>query len=206
MNQDIITHPWNDDPGMTNLKPDTRALILGSFPPASLAPLFDPKKARIPYFYGSRTNRFWKAFELGFKLPDGFSDNLDLIRGFLQTRRIAVMDIVNECSRTVLDSSADDDLEIASLTDIAGIIQKSPYLTRILPTSVYTWDLLFRRALKPALDSGMLTLSVIKPGQYAFLQKPNGCMIEVIRLPSPSGRNARATLSDLAREYKQGLG
>ncbi len=197
-------------PFPTLIDSGTKALIVGTFPPprftlwAGETDTARPGLAEkdIPWYYGSRNNRFWKLVQAALDRPDCFDledpDHhrlADNIRHFLLQRGLGITDIIAACRRKQ-PSASDADLIPLAWRPVFYHLQDHPALKALLPTSQQAnqWMLkllrsqgwtVFPLAGKPAPSEG-----------YGLrLLSPNGEKhLLVLILPSPSPRANRIGL------------
>jgi hypoxanthine-DNA glycosylase len=110
-----IQHPFGPLFG-----PDSRVLILGSFPSV--------KSREQNFFYGHPQNRFWKvlAAVLGEKIPETIPQK----KAMLKRHHIALWDVLESC--TIVGAS-DTSIEDAVPNKIAALVARSK-VTRIFCT------------------------------------------------------------------------
>ena len=87
---------------------NSKILILGSLP--------SPKSREVGFYYSNPQNRFWKVMELIFdeRVP---SDTANRI-GFLLEHKIAVWDVISECT---IQGAADASIKKAVVNDFTQI-------------------------------------------------------------------------------------
>ena len=90
--------------------PDSRILILGSFPSV--------KSREVSFFYGHPQNRFWKVISsvFGCACPESIEDK----KVFLCKNRIALYDVIESCSIIGSQDSTIEDVVPADLRPILG--------------------------------------------------------------------------------------
>ena len=88
--------------------PDSRILILGSFPSV--------RSREVGFFYGHPQNRFWKVLSLLFE--ESVPQSIDEKKHFLQAHGIALWDVIASCET---EDSADVNIKNAVSNDL-GII------------------------------------------------------------------------------------
>lgn len=93
--------------------PDSRILILGSFPSV--------KSREQNFFYGHPQNRFWKVIAAiyGSRIPETIPEKKELILG----NGLALWDSIGSC---VITGSADADIREARPNDLRIILDKCP--------------------------------------------------------------------------------
>ncbi len=92
--------------------PDSRLLILGSFPSV--------KSRAEGFYYGNPQNRFWRTV-CGF-FGEDVPAEIEQKRAFLQRRRIALWDVVTACE---IEGSADASIREAQLADVAALVHRT---------------------------------------------------------------------------------
>ncbi len=92
--------------------PDSRVLILGSFPSV--------KSRQTSFYYGNVRNSFWKIIAnfFGEQVPVSTEEKKDL----LLRRRLALWDIVTECE---IVASRDDTIKNYKVADLPQVLQNS---------------------------------------------------------------------------------
>ena len=98
-----LVHPFGPLYG-----PDSRVLILGSFPSV--------KSREINFYYGHPQNRFWKVVASVFDddVPDGILEK----KIFLKKHRIALWDVIHSCD---IKGSSDSSIENVIANDLSVI-------------------------------------------------------------------------------------
>ena len=99
----MIKHPFG-----AVYAPDSRILILGSFPSV--------KSREQNFFYGHSQNRFWRvaAAVFGDEVPENIEDK----KVFLLKNKIALWDVIASCEIT---GSADSSIKNAQVNDFSQI-------------------------------------------------------------------------------------
>ena len=94
-------------------RPDSRILILGSFPSV--------KSREQRFFYGHPQNRFWRVLAALYNepVPAAISEK----EALLERRRIALWDVFGACTIT---GSADSTIRDASPNDLTRILDAAP--------------------------------------------------------------------------------
>ncbi len=100
----MIKHPFG-----AVYAPDSRILILGSFPSV--------KSREQNFFYGHPQNRFWRvaAAVFGDEVPESIEDK----KAFLLKNKIALWDVIASCEIT---GSADSSIKNAQVNDFSQIL------------------------------------------------------------------------------------
>ena len=143
---------------------DSRVLILGSFPSV--------KSREASFFYGHPQNRFWKvmAAVCGERAPETTEEK----REFLASNRIALYDVIEECS---IVGSADSTIEDVIPADLAPILAGSGIENRIFVNGTKAYDLYMK-----------------------LIYPKNG--IEPVKLPSTSPANAAWSMDRLVEAWQ----
>lgn len=100
------------------LHPDSRVLILGSFPSV--------KSRQVGFYYGHPQNRFYQVLAAVFQ--DEVPDTVLCKRAFLMKHRIAVWDVVQRC---LISGSSDASIMKAEPNNVASLVRGSA-LERVL--------------------------------------------------------------------------
>jgi hypoxanthine-DNA glycosylase len=156
--------------------PQAEVLVLGSFP--SVASL-----ARREY-YAHAQNHFWKIVG-ALSGRDLFGDGEGRYAARVAAAaalKLAVWDVVAMCERV---GSGDERIENAVINDFAALIKTTPRLRRVCFNG----------------------LAAAKLGRPVFdtLKSASGLSLEILVLPSTSPRNARMTLKEKTRIWKQAI-
>ena len=103
----MIKHPFG-----ALYAPDSRVLILGSFPSV--------KSREENFFYGHPQNRFWKVTSMVFgeKLPETIPEK----KAFLLRNKIALWDVIESCDIT---GSSDSSIKNVTMNDFSKILSSS---------------------------------------------------------------------------------
>jgi G:T/U-mismatch repair DNA glycosylase len=133
---DIEQHPLQPF-----LPPDTRLLMLGSFPPPR-------RRWAMDFFYPNFSNQMWQIFGLVFfgdsqRLIDAEHKTfrLDDIKALLTERGIAIYDTA--CAvRRLSGNASDKDLEIIEKTDIPALLSHIPHCHDIVCTGQKSFSVL----------------------------------------------------------------
>ena len=110
---------------------NSELLILGSFPSV--------KSRAQQFYYGNRQNRFWKML-FGY-FGEAEKDEVEAKKEFLLRRRIALWDIVEECS---IVGSSDATITDYTLADIPSLLRTAP-IREILLNGATAYNLFFSR-------------------------------------------------------------
>lgn len=100
-----IVHPFEPF-----FKDDSRILILGSFPSVA--------SRKDGFYYGNPKNRFWKMLALIFK--DSVPHSIEEKKNFLSVHRIALYDVIKECT---ISGSSDSSIKDVVPSDLDKIIK-----------------------------------------------------------------------------------
>ena len=115
------------------LPPETRVLMLGTFPPKSSRwsmPFFYPNKINDMWrvmgivFYNNK-NQFWDDVNKQFRLP--------AIKRFLEQKHIGMWDTAARVRR-LKDNASDKYLEIVETIDLASFLHRQPTIQAIVTT------------------------------------------------------------------------
>ncbi len=103
----MIKHPFG-----ALYAPDSRILVLGSFPSV--------KSREENFFYGHPQNRFWKVTSMVFgeKLPETIPEK----KAFLLRNKIALWDVIESCDIT---GSSDSSIKNVTVNDFSKILSSS---------------------------------------------------------------------------------
>jgi hypoxanthine-DNA glycosylase len=99
--------------------PDTRLLVLGSFPGVA--------SLRAQQYYGHPQNQFWKILSALWSLDlvgMAYPARMDVVR----ERGLGIWDVYAACER---DGSLDADIRHAELNDFGGVLRECPRLQAI---------------------------------------------------------------------------
>lgn len=93
--------------------PDSRLLILGSFPSV--------KSRQEGFYYGNKQNRFWRVLADFFGMP--VPQTVAQKQAMLRAHRIALWDIVTECE---IRGSMDKDIVNPRIADVPALLTRYP--------------------------------------------------------------------------------
>ena len=166
---DIERHPLEPF-----LPPNSRLLMLGSFPP--------PKRRwSMDFFYPNRTNMMWEIFGLVFfgdprRLVDVTNKTfrLDDIKSLLNERGIAIYDTATAVRR-LSGNASDKDLQIVEKTDLPLLLSRIPLCHDLVCTGQKSFSVLTD-------DYGV---NIPAMGEYNKLTV-NGRTMRLWRMPSSS--------------------
>ncbi len=133
--------------------PDSRILILGSFPSV--------KSREQSFFYGHPRNRFWPVLAAVFH--DEAPQTLEEKRSFLRRHRIALYDVIESCS---IIGSADSSIQDIVPADLRPILSGSRVENRIF-TNGGKASSLYARYLLPTLGIPAVSLPSTSPANAA---------------------------------------
>lgn len=105
---DHIVHPLKPF-----YRPDSKILILGSFPSV--------KTREMGFFYGHPQNRFWKVLAILFQ-EDKEPLTIQERKDFLARNKVALYDVIYECD---IRGSADSSIRNAKPTNLKKIVDSS---------------------------------------------------------------------------------
>lgn len=112
MNSKVLEHPFKPI-----IYPDTKILILGSFPSI--------KSFENNFYYAHPSNQFWKILESVTTYP---VNNNDQKLWLLKENKFGLWDMVKACSR---DNSLDSSLENEEVNDMATFLEAHPSITKL---------------------------------------------------------------------------
>ena len=92
--------------------PDSRILILGSFPSV--------KSRETGFYYGHPQNRFWKILSIIYE--EGIPETIMEKKDFLKRNRIALWDVISSCD---IQGSSDASIHNIVVNDIKEIIKNT---------------------------------------------------------------------------------
>lgn len=128
--------------------PDSRVLILGSFP--------SPKSREQAFFYGHPQNRFWRVMAgvFGEAVPATVEEKIDLLR----RHRLALWDVIASCE---IEGASDASVRAAIPNDLTPILAGAP-ITAICTTGG-TAHRLYTRHLEGVTGLAALALPSTSP-------------------------------------------
>lgn len=147
MERDFIHHPF---PAV--YAPDSRILILGSFPSV--------KSREQNFFYGHPQNRFWRVMAalLGAETPQTVEEK----RAFLLAHRIALWDVIASCD---IAGSSDASIRNSAPNDLSPILRSAPI--RQIFTNGGTAHRLYRKLIYPLTGREDVCLPSTSPANAA---------------------------------------
>ena len=136
---------------------------------------FPSRKSReVMFYYGHPQNRFFVV--LGRIFTEECSTDIEQRKSFLKRHKIALYDVIEECD---IIGSSDSSIKNVTPIDIEAILNKYKSIRKIGITG---------NKAKALFDKYLLS-------------KVNG--IEVIYLPSTSSANAKMSVDELVRYYRE---
>ena len=147
MERDFICHPF---PAV--YAPDSRILILGSFPSV--------KSREQNFFYGHPQNRFWRVMAalLGTETPQTVEEK----RAFLLAHRIALWDVIASCD---IAGSSDASIRNSAPNDLSPILRSAPI--RQIFTNGGAAHRLYRKLIYPLTGREDVCLPSTSPANAA---------------------------------------
>ncbi len=136
--------------------PDSRILILGSFPSV--------RSREVGFYYGHPQNRFWRtlAHVLGAEIPQSVEEK----RQLLLDHGIALWDVIASCD---VEGSSDASIRNAIPNDVAKILRDAPI--EAIFTNGATAHRLYNRLLRDALCRTAILLPSTSPANAAWTQE-----------------------------------
>ncbi|MGI6579241.1 MAG: DNA-deoxyinosine glycosylase [Saccharofermentanales bacterium] len=134
-------------------RPDSRILILGSFPSV--------KTRETGFFYGHPQNRFWPIVANLFK--DQIPLTIEQRKDFLQRHQIAAWDTIYQCD---IIGSSDSSIRNVVPTELKPIIEQSS-ITRIFANGG-TSDKYYKKYQEPLLGIKAVKLPSSSPANAGF--------------------------------------
>ena len=133
--------------------PDSRILILGSFPSV--------RSREIGFFYGHPQNRFWKVLSslFGEAVPQSVYEK----KAFLRAHGIALWDIIASCE---IVGSSDASIRNAVPNDLSLVLDVAP--VRAIFTNGATADRLYRKFLRDRVGMDAVCLPSTSPANAAW--------------------------------------
>ena len=148
MEKESLRHPF---PAI--YAPDSRILILGSFPSV--------KSRETGFFYGHPQNRFWRvlAAVLGYPVPT----TIDEKRAMLLAHHVAVWDVIASCEIT---GSSDSSIRNVTPNDLTPILQTAK-IHKIYCNGTASWQL-YQKYLLPRTKLPAEKLPSTSPANAAW--------------------------------------
>lgn len=176
---ELETHPFRDF-----VWPDTKTLIVGTFPTHK-------KNRDFEFFYGSKTNHFWKIMESVFNVQFIKRGSQDIVRErelFLKNNKIGITDMLQVCYRRNRQSS-DEYLYPVKIKDLSSFIKDHNSIKTVVLTS-RTACVGALGLLKTHLEIQDLKMENLDGVLHGLIQIANE-EIEVIVPYSPSDRSVK---------------
>lgn len=148
MNREAITHPF---PAF--FRPDSRILILGSFPSV--------KSREQMFFYGHPQNRFWRVIAAVFGAPT--PRTIPEKEAFLARNRIALWDVIGACT---IEGSSDSSIAGVVPNDLRPILSGAPI--EAIYVNGKTAEKYYRRYQEPVLCRAAFCLPSTSPANAAW--------------------------------------
>ena len=158
MSNEILEHPFQP-----LVFKDSKILILGSFPSID--------SFEKSFYYAHPRNQFWKLLSKLSRYP---INNRDQKMWLLKVSKIALWDMVKNCTR---DNSLDSSLDDIEVNDLAGFLEEHPSIEKIAFT-------------------GRLAERLFKMN-FDYLE------IETLYLPSPSSAYAKMSFEQKLEKYRE---
>lgn len=136
------------------VRPDSRLLILGSFP--------SPKSREQAFFYGHPQNRFWRVLAAIAQEPvPGTREEKE---AFLERRRIALYDVIESCS---IIGAADSTIADVQSADLRPLLACSRIGHSIYVNGGKAFEM-YRKYTQPLLGIEAVKLPSTSPANAAF--------------------------------------
>ena len=108
-------------------RPDSRWLILGSFPSV--------RSREASFYYAHPRNRFWKILAAVFE--DGVPEETEAKQAFLIRHRVALYDVIESCRITGSSDSSIRDVTVTDLRPVLALYMRWQYpVTGIRPVKL----------------------------------------------------------------------
>ena len=133
--------------------PDSRILILGSFPSV--------RSREVGFFYGHPQNRFWKVLSLLFE--ESVPQSIDEKKHFLQAHGIALWDVIASCE---IIGSSDASIRNVVPNDLSTVLGVAP--VRAIFTNGATAHRLYRKFLRDNVGKEAVCLPSTSPANAAW--------------------------------------
>ena len=194
----VESHPFD-----TFINPDTKFLIVGTFPTHK-----DNYSQTFEYFYAGQKNNFWKILERVFSHTFKFDSGIAAIKerqNFLSQKKIGLTDMLVKCYRKN-NQSSDEYLYPIILKDIFSLLDEYPLIERIILTS-RTEVIGALGLFKTYFLQRNLELNEFNKREDKILESTfdyNGKTIAVLVPYSPSSRvleGGRISFNDLIKMY-----
>ena len=132
---------------------DSKVLILGSFPSV--------KSREEGFFYGHKSNRFWKVLSIIFNQKE--PSTIEEKRHFLLKNKVAVWDVIKSCEIT---KSADSTIKDVTVNDVNFLLENSS-VERIFVNGK-TAEKYYEKYLKELTGIKAYTLPSTSPANAVF--------------------------------------
>lgn len=136
------------------VRPDSQLLILGSFP--------SPKSREQAFFYGHPQNRFWRVLAALTHQP--VPETLEEKKHLLESRRIALYDVIESCS---IVGAADSTIADVQAADLRPLLHESQIGTAIFVNGSKAHEM-YRKYTEPVLGIAATKLPSTSPANAAF--------------------------------------
>ena len=134
-------------------RPDSRLLILGSFPSV--------KSREANFFYGHPQNRFWPL--LARLCGESVPPDIESKKAFLERNQIALYDVIERCS---IIGSSDSSIRDVEPADLRPILDASQIGSHIFTNGGTAYSL-YQKYLAPSLGISAVRLPSTSPANAA---------------------------------------
>lgn len=135
-------------------RPDSRILILGSFPSV--------KSREASFYYGHPQNRFWRV--LAAVYHSDVPQSLPEKTAFLSLHQIALYDVIERCS---IIGSADSTIEDVVVTDLSPVLEASQIGNRIYTNGGKAYAL-YQKYMYPLIGIPAVKLPSTSPANASY--------------------------------------
>lgn len=135
-------------------RPDSRILILGSFPSV--------KTREMGFFYGHPQNRFWKVLAALFE-EEKEPLSIEERKNFLERNKVALYDVIYECD---IRGSSDSSIKNAKPTNLKEIVDSAP-IEKIFSNGQLSGKM-FRKYQQPILERETTVLPSTSPANARY--------------------------------------
>jgi len=136
------------------VRPDSRLLILGSFP--------SPKSREQAFFYGHPQNRFWRV--LAALSHEPVPETREEKERFLEKKQIALYDVIESCS---IIGAADSTIADVQSADLRPLLECSRIGHSIYVNGGKAFEM-YRKYTQPLLGIEAVKLPSTSPANAAF--------------------------------------
>ena len=136
------------------VRPDSRLLILGSFP--------SPKSREQAFFYGHPQNRFWRVLAALGREP--VPETREEKERFLERKQIALYDVIESCS---IIGAADSTIADVQPADLRPLLERSRIGHSIYVNGGKAFEM-YRKYTQPLLGIEAVKLPSTSPANAAF--------------------------------------